>query len=432
MKKAKVLNTLSLVFNVIIIAAVAFGVTRSADIVASFKYFTVLSNVLVALAALVCIPFNIMGIAKGERLKKGALLFKFAATVCTTLTFITAATFLSALSNWDIAGLLGFNNLMGENFWLHFVVPVLALISFIFFDKSGRVKFSATLLPLIPILLYGAFYITNIFVKFVTGPAIGGGESADWYGFMTMAQNSYVMFALIIAAFALAGYIIGVLLWCSTRLFAKEEAVAPTEETPVEEKAEESAKEEPAKEEKVEEPKAEEAPVEEKVEEPTEEPQEEEEEPEEDAEVYIPVREEEEEKKPVKKAAKKEAPKAEEKKEAKAEEEVEEKKAQPSKKSAPAKKEEKPAPKKEEKKAAPAKKEAKPAKVYHLTKRKEDGMWAITFVGGSKAVKLFKTKKEAEEALKVLTENQGATALIRNSKGAKAGKFASSIKAEEK
>ena len=82
-----------------------------------------------------------------------------------------------------------------------------------------------------------------------------------------------------------------------------------------------------------------------------------------------------------------------------------------------------------EKKAAPAKKEEKDAKkVYHLTKRKEDGMWAITFVGGTKAVKLFKTKKEAEDALKTLTENQGASALIRNSKGSKAGKFASSIK----
>lgn len=91
----------------------------------------------------------------------------------------------------------------------------------------------------------------------------------------------------------------------------------------------------------------------------------------------------------------------------------------------------KPAPKKEApKKAAPKKDEG--TKVYHLTKRKEDDMWAITFVGGQKPVKLFKTKKEAEEYLAVLTKNQGASALIRNSKGSKAGKFASSIKTEKK
>ena len=92
----------------------------------------------------------------------------------------------------------------------------------------------------------------------------------------------------------------------------------------------------------------------------------------------------------------------------------------------PAKKPEAPA-----KKPAPAKK-SEPTKVYHLTKRAEDGMWAITFVGGEKAVKLFKTKKEAEEYLETLTKNQGASALIRNSKGAKAGKFASSIKKDKK
>ena len=86
--------------------------------------------------------------------------------------------------------------------------------------------------------------------------------------------------------------------------------------------------------------------------------------------------------------------------------------------------------KKTEKPEAPKKPEG--TKVYHLTKRKEDDMWAITFVGGQKPVKLFKTKKEAEEYLAVLTKNQGATALIRNSKGEKAGKFASSIKTEKK
>ena len=89
----------------------------------------------------------------------------------------------------------------------------------------------------------------------------------------------------------------------------------------------------------------------------------------------------------------------------------------------------KPAAKKEVKEPAPANNGG--TKVYHLTKRKEDGMWAITFVGGKKPVKLFKTKKEAEEYLATLTKNQGATALIRNSKGAKAGKFASSIKSDD-
>ncbi len=90
---------------------------------------------------------------------------------------------------------------------------------------------------------------------------------------------------------------------------------------------------------------------------------------------------------------------------------------------------------KETKKAETAKKEEPKktaTKVYHLSKRKEDGMWAITFVGGSKAVKLFKTKAEAEAYLETLAENQNASTLVHNSKGKNAGKIAKGTKASKK
>ena len=74
------------------------------------------------------------------------------------------------------------------------------------------------------------------------------------------------------------------------------------------------------------------------------------------------------------------------------------------------------------KKAAPAK---SVTKVYHVSKRAEDGKWALKFAGGQKVIKLFDTKVEAEAAAKKMGENQDATVLIHNSKGAKAGKIAS-------
>ena len=124
-------------------------------------------------------------------------------------------------------------------------------------------------------------------------------------------------------------------------------------------------------------------------------------------------------------------------------------KKEPAKKPVPAKKAEpanKPAPKKE---VAPVKKEttakaepkkaeekpmAKPApkkaaepkdskRVYHVAKR-EDGMWAVKFAGGEKAIKLFKTKVEAEAYTKQMAENQGGVMLVHNSKGANKGKIA--------
>ena len=108
------------------------------------------------------------------------------------------------------------------------------------------------------------------------------------------------------------------------------------------------------------------------------------------------------------------------------------KKAKPAKKAAPAKKApaKKPA-KKVEAKKAPAKKAApakKPVKkevnyrTYHLVKR-SDGMWEVKFAGGSKAIKLFKTQKEALAYSEKMAENQGGSVLVHNSKGSNKGRI---------
>lgn len=116
-----------------------------------------------------------------------------------------------------------------------------------------------------------------------------------------------------------------------------------------------------------------------------------------------------------------------------------EKKAKPVKKS-PAKKpavKKAPAKKAAPVKAAPAKKapaKKAPAKkvdlkdatrVYHVAKREEDGMWAVKFAGGEKAIKLFKTQAEAIEYSKQMAENQGGKMLVHNSKGQNKGRIKS-------
>ena len=98
------------------------------------------------------------------------------------------------------------------------------------------------------------------------------------------------------------------------------------------------------------------------------------------------------------------------------------KKAAPAKK-APAKKpakKVKPA-KKAPAKKAPAKKEVN-YRTYHLVKR-NDGMWEVKFAGGSKAIKLFKTQKEALAYSEKMAENQGGSVLVHNSKGSNKGRI---------
>ena len=74
-------------------------------------------------------------------------------------------------------------------------------------------------------------------------------------------------------------------------------------------------------------------------------------------------------------------------------------------------------------KIAPPKKASDDAtRVYHVAKR-EDGMWQVKFAGGEKAIKLFKTQKEAVEYSKQMSKNQKGALLVHNSKGKNKGRI---------
>ena len=64
---------------------------------------------------------------------------------------------------------------------------------------------------------------------------------------------------------------------------------------------------------------------------------------------------------------------------------------------------------------------SEPRKVYHVSKREEDGKWAIKIQGSTKVIKLFDTKAQAEEYCKTLSANQNGTILFHNSKKKKKG-----------
>ena len=68
-------------------------------------------------------------------------------------------------------------------------------------------------------------------------------------------------------------------------------------------------------------------------------------------------------------------------------------------------------------------KEQQGKRVYHVSKRAEDGKWAVRFAGGEKAIKLFNTQAEAIEYTKKMSENQGGAMLVHNSKGKNKGRI---------
>ena len=447
MKKIKALNVFSLIFNLIIVGLVVYCIATTKGFPSTFLYFTITSNAIVGLAALLVVANDFAALALQKRLCKFVLVLKLIGTTGVTLTMLTVLAFLAPTNGMNYAELLGFSPTFSPvYFFFHLVVPLLSIVSFLFFDLGEETKWPVNFASLIPLIGYGVVYVINMTAHFGQAYGVPAGEY-DWYGFFKLGNQAigYV----IMGGLLILGFFVSLLLWLINKKHTaaqyKKVVYKPIKNVSVFDNTAEKKQEQPAEEKK------EEAPVEENVPEEVEEeqPVEEEHKPKETVYHVVEEKEEteevpEEEEVPTEVQAQdeqepEESPEEEEEKK----KEEEPKKEAPKKKAAPKKEEKKPAKKEEAKKKEPAKKKEEPkkaakedddkdqTKVYHLTKRKEDGMWAITFVGGKKAVKLFKTKKEAEEYLKTLTENQGATALIRNSKGSKAGKFASSIKSDD-
>lgn len=175
-------NILSLLSNIIIVICTVTGVLyymfhdddgqRRPFSARTFRYFTTESNILCALSALAIIPFNIMAFGAGAlEIPVWAVLLKYVGTIAVAVTFLTVMVFLGPTQGYK-------SMFAGSGLYMHLIGPLLALISFCFFETGTQITWAQSLLGLIPTFIYGLIYMTLV-VKI--GEQRGGWE--DFYGF---------------------------------------------------------------------------------------------------------------------------------------------------------------------------------------------------------------------------------------------------------
>ena len=159
----------SLILNilnfVLVAGCIVWGVKKADPWTRLFRYFTTLSNVLCAIASLVAVVFGLCG-----PLPLWALLLKYTGTAAVTVTMLTVFLFLGPTSH-DWKGLLTHAEL-----FLHLICPLLAIVSFLFFEKTAMPAWSIVIGAL-PVPVYGAWYL----YKVVFAPEAQRWE--DFYGF---------------------------------------------------------------------------------------------------------------------------------------------------------------------------------------------------------------------------------------------------------
>lgn len=209
-KRDRAKNVASLLINVTIFFLTFFAVgdTFRSDVLKNtgellyatsyqiLRYFTVQSNILVAIGAVITIIFNIKIIVSGEyKIPTWASMFKYAGTVAVTVTFITVVVFLGPIVASQ--GVSYFELFARHNFILHLLSPVLAIVTFLFFERSDDFKFVYTLFGVAPTVLYSFMYAPLVLTK----------VWPDFYGFTFGGKLWAVPISLIVmygATFGLA------------------------------------------------------------------------------------------------------------------------------------------------------------------------------------------------------------------------------------
>lgn len=162
----------------------------------TFFMFTVNSNILVAFGMMMVIPYTIDGLRKNNyHLPNWIVNFLHMGTTTLALTFLVSLLYLLPTS--------GFERIFwGTNFLLHGICPLFTIVSFLFFISDHKISLKESVLPLLPVVVYGIIYFIM-----VLGVGAENGGWSDFYGIATK-----IPLPVTIIAFPLISFGVSVLL----------------------------------------------------------------------------------------------------------------------------------------------------------------------------------------------------------------------------
>ena len=233
MKTKRIFNLVSLFMNMLVIMFTVYAMVYNfrTDIVQNdawfgfrgfkcLRFFTVLSNVYAAIACGIMLFFNAKNIIGDEYdFPLWASVVKFSATAAVSLTFVTVVFFLAPYAVFY--GKSYFSLFTNNNFFMHFLSPVLCIASTLVFERSEPLGFKRTVFGVLPAVAYSLVYTPLVII----GEENGGWP--DFYGF-TFGGN-YIITPFVVIGIYAAAFAISVLLVKLKAVFAKKIAVEPSE-----------------------------------------------------------------------------------------------------------------------------------------------------------------------------------------------------------
>lgn len=163
----------------------------------AFKYFTVDSNMLMAAAAAITLVYNIRkAIDQSVGIPYWATLLYHVGTVAVMVTF-SVVMFIFVPST-------GLKFMIeGNSLYLHLISPLLALISFVCFDRGEKLGSEVIIIAAVPVLIYSVLYYYMVMVR-----GESGGGWKDFYHFNDKGRWYVSAVSILIMALALAAVLL--------------------------------------------------------------------------------------------------------------------------------------------------------------------------------------------------------------------------------
>jgi hypothetical protein len=221
MKKKNVI--VSLIFNAAILGTEGFALAdtlfnfqpvagdNTTAVQNFFCHYTVDSNLLLFVAALLSFAFGILSLIKKKEAPLWTAILKFIAVVSVATTFLVVVCFLVPTMGWENGKAM----LIGEDFiFLHLIDPILALIVFLGFEIEPQIKKRLSFLCLVPLVIYTA----------VMAPICSLTSFPDPYGFLNLTKIEPLKVTGIWCAIFFGTWLVGFLLLWARQGIAKRES----------------------------------------------------------------------------------------------------------------------------------------------------------------------------------------------------------------
>ena len=189
--KIRILINLLLALTVFVVWILSFFFWRDSTLGGNgwsdLKYFTVESNLLVGVVAVIYLVYRLV---KGGELPKWLSVLKYLSAAAVFVTFTVVVAFLGPLYGYG-------RMYYGSNLFFHLLIPLAGILEYVFFGEE--ISFRESFYAVAPPVLYGIGYLTNCIVN-----GVGSWETVrnDWYSFLEWGYGVGAVIFFVIAAVA--------------------------------------------------------------------------------------------------------------------------------------------------------------------------------------------------------------------------------------